>query len=609
MSNKPPNSGFAPIDQHFANLLCRKGASGELFPIFAQLSQTMLKQNSCLIIDNPDTVAALRAENCVTVVSSDNEVELEHLQTPLVLVTTDDNARLFTQRYYAYETRIAREMISRNQPAELGEDGANALREFLSPKDDPLQVIAAVQSCLRQLSIITGGPGTGKTSTVVKILAGLLKANPELRLKMAAPTGKAAMRLSDSVKGAAARLKIKVPTDVSTLHRLLGVRGDGRTYQYHQNNPIPLDVLILDEASMIDLVMFDRLLSALPKTTRLILLGDPRQLPSVESGNVLADLTAQGMIYSKAVLEAIGHFIEQPLPFSASAHIGNHVMANTHCALRTSYRFSDDAAIGQLAKALLEGDQNLIEASAQGEEVTLIEEFSQEDVVTAMGHLYADFLAAAKSSQGAELLLELFERARLLTPVKEGEFGVNQLNEAFESQYFPDTDHYYHGKPIMIERNHYALRLFNGDVGICVQHGSRLEVAFKTSDGSIEYFLPSRLPQHDSCFAMTVHKSQGSEFNQVCLVLPETQQEEFMSRELIYTGVTRCRDHLQIFTSEKLGQTKPHQRITGLKRLLAEDKNAAPITRDAAPKAQKKERKEKPDEPDESDPDGQLDLF
>ncbi|MFN3238878.1 MAG: ATP-binding domain-containing protein, partial [Pseudomonadales bacterium] len=128
------------------------------------------------------------------------------------------------------------------------------------------------------------------------------------------------------------------------------------------------------------------------------------------------------------------------------------------------------------------------------------------------------------------------------------------------------TEPYFHGKPVMIERNHYALRLFNGDVGICVQRGQRIEVAFRGIDGSIEYFLPSRLPQHDTCFAMTVHKSQGSEFDQVCLVLPDTSQEEFISRELVYTGVTRCRQHLTLFTTQPLTNSRPHERISGLRR-------------------------------------------
>ena len=190
--------------------------------------------------------------------------------------------------------------------------------------------------------------------------------------------------------------------------------------------------------------------------------------------------------------------------------------------------------------------------------------FDRADVIEGMDALYGEYLQACRDHASAGELLELFEEARLLTPVKEGDYGVHELNQTFEARHFPDTETYYHGKPIMIEQNHYALRLFNGDVGICVSRDSRIEVAFKNSDGELEYFLPSRLPQHKTCFAMTVHKSQGSEFARVCLVLPETMQEEFISREMIYTGVTRCKQHLHLLTNIDLAKTKNHQRISGL---------------------------------------------
>jgi exodeoxyribonuclease V alpha subunit len=567
------------VDRHFANLLLRKGAAAELGHVFAKLSQTLGQQNSCLPIIDESLLAALSEANCVTEFTSEEARAQHDISTPLVLVRANQSeGYLYTNRFFQYEVRIANAIVSRNQPVANGAARAKALQGFLTDADDPLQVTAATQAVLRQLTIITGGPGTGKTSTVVKILAGLLKAEGDLQIRLAAPTGKAAMRLSESILVAAKRLNLNVPAEVSTLHRLLGVRGDGRSYRYHPNNPLPVDVLILDEASMIDIVMFDRLLAALPQATRLIMLGDPFQLPSVESGCVLGDLTAQGTCYSAGFRQQIAELKEQQLTnIDLAGEPSEHPLADSHCALKTSYRFKDDAGIGRLASLLrsatLPPDET--EDFAHDDAVIIRRQFSPDTVLEAMTELYEQYLKACHEHADAPRLLELFEQARLLTPVKEGDFGVHQLNQRFTVKNFPDAEPYYHGKPVMIEQNHYALRLFNGDVGICVRRGQRIEVAFRSLDGGIEYFLPSRLPQHDTCFAMTVHKSQGSEFDQVCLVLPDTSQEEFISRELVYTGVTRCRQHLTLFTTQALTSSRPHERISGLKRQFELAPNSA----------------------------------
>ncbi len=238
----------------------------------------------------------------------------------------------------------------------------------------------------------------------------------------------------------------------------------------------------------------------------------------MDSGNVLGDLTQQGVVYSDATRLEIMNYCEQPLPAGGE----NHPLVDSHATLKTSYRFKDDAGIGQLDRWLRTqhsestGEQFDLEVASQDDEVTITSGFEPTDVITAMDSLYANYLGACRAQADAFELLEQFEAARLLTPVKEGDYGVNQLNQTFEDRHFPDTETYYHGKPIMIEQNHYALRLFNGDVGVCVERDSSLQVAFKNSSGELEYFLPSRLPQHKTCFAMTVHKSQESEFERVC---------------------------------------------------------------------------------------------
>jgi exodeoxyribonuclease V alpha subunit len=565
--------GFSAIDRHFADMLSRKASvkETELVELFARLSATLGNQNSCLRVDDADLIARLQSLDCVTTRALQHTAEEsneEPIKTPLVLARQSDHALLYTNRFFQYEARISANLAKRNKLVTSSEQQYAALTPYLDDHDDPQQKIAAIQAVTRYLTIITGGPGTGKTSTVVKILAGLLNANAELEILLAAPTGKAAMRLSESIQQAvarlpesAAKLKTMIPSDVSTLHRLLGVRGDGHTFRYNQRNPLIADVLILDEASMIDLVMFDRILAALPDTATLIILGDPGQLPSVDSGNVLADITRQGNAYSDEFRARAKSLADIQLPGPHS----DHRLADAHCQLVTSYRFEDDKGIGLLAKDLNQGRAlNL----ASNNEVTFVANFDMESLMAAMTDLYQNYLQLCQERASAQTLIAAFDQTRLLSPIRDGEFGVNQINELFQNRAFPDSSDYYHGKPVMIMSNHYALRLFNGDIGICVNrstdHEAHIEVAFKNTDGEIEYYLPSRLPQHTTCFAMTVHKSQGSEFDQVLLVLPETKREDFISRELLYTGITRTRSELKIFYSGGQLACQSQSRFSGL---------------------------------------------
>ena len=578
MHNVLLQAGLTSTDRHFADMLSRKSQiqDSDLVLLFARLSQSLGNQNSCLRITDSDLVKRLQEQDCVTSWSPDGQDALPNyadIRTPLVLInpgvgtTSSDHSLLYTNRFFQYESRISENLRRRNRSVENSARQYAALVPYFTDEDDPKQQIAAIQAVTRQLTIITGGPGTGKTSTVVKILAGLLNGDPTLRIKLAAPTGKAAMRLSESIQGAILRLPndapVSVPTDVSTLHRLLGVRGDGQTFKFDQNNPLLADVLILDEGSMIDLVMFDRILKALPANARLIILGDPHQLSSVDSGNVLSDITGQGDCYTDAFRRQVKTFANLDLE-GVDSH---HQLADAHCQLITSYRFQDDQGIGQLAHDLREGQPLKLENNNQ---VTFVPEFDTNRLLNAMAGLYQDYLKLCEQNAEAETLLDTFDKQRLLTPVREGEQGVNQLNEAFESRCFADSASYYHGKPIMIMSNHYALRLFNGDIGICVKRQGRtdqhatIEVAFKNSQGAIEYYLPTRLPQHTSCFAMTVHKSQGSEFDKVLLVLPETTREDFITRELVYTGITRTRSKLTIFHAAESMETKKQIRASGL---------------------------------------------
>jgi exodeoxyribonuclease V alpha subunit len=596
-------SNYSAIDRHFASMLSRKvgEADTDLVKIFMALSSQLRQQHTCLEINDQTTLTNLRDCAAVSEIALSDSLRDESdlvIRAPLVLLNVNDSLGfLYTQRFFAYETRIANSLIARNKSVGDADSNVAALKTFLQAGDHPLQILAATQAVTRRLSMVTGGPGTGKTSTVVKILSALLKAKPNLRIRLAAPTGKAAMRLSESIRSAADRLNTKVPAEVSTIHRLLGMRGDGNSFTYYAKRRLPLDVVILDEASMIDLVMFDRFLAALEPETHIILLGDPKQLPSVDSGSVLSDITAHGSVVSEDYLEHLKRWTDQDVDVKTSLH----PLANSHAMLKTSFRFGADSGIGKLSQWLQSDNGDLSWAESEG--VTVSRQFTQTDVLHTMSDAYGDYLTACRNSDAeADELLDLFDRARLLTPVREGEFGVTQLNQSFEQRHFPDLDNYYHGKPVMIERNHYSLRLFNGDIGICVQRGDKIEVAFRKASGELEYYLPSRLPQHDTCFAMTVHKSQGSEFDEVLLVLPEVQQENFLNKELVYTGVTRCREKLFIFTHTDLHALPQNTRVSALGRRLA-------AFTDSERAANKSKRSTKAAKTSSADSGSQMDLF
>lgn len=577
------------IDHHFANMLVRKSniTNSEVISAIRQLSTALSNQHSCLRLEDRTLIEDLKLIDCVTAIQT-NESQSQTIKTPLVLLELESHALLYTQRYFQYESRIANALTSRNQW--LSKD-ISALAPFLSDSDDPLQQMAAIQAMTRQLVVISGGPGTGKTSTVVKCLAGLLSAEPGLNIKLAAPTGKAAMRLSESIRQAKSRLANvpeQMPDEATTLHRLLGVRGDGNSFRHNRHNPISTDVLILDEASMIDLVMFDRVLDALPPSARLIMLGDPAQLPSVESGSVLADITAQGNCFS----EEYKTFLEASCNVSLESVDGQHLLADVHCELRTSFRFDDQAGIGKLAKTLRQGGPLVSEDNPQ---VQFHQTTDKASIMQPMVTLYAAYLKICRGEATTAELFDAFDQCRLLTPLRDGEMGVTRLNDAFEDENFPDTPGYYHGKPVMIMRNHYALRLFNGDIGICVQRGDKIEVAFRTASGEFEYYAPARLPQHETCYAMTVHKSQGSEFDQVLLLVPTMDRDDFLSRELLYTGVTRTKSQLAIYYQDaEPGQLQSHARYSGLRLRFGTVEADVPATKE-------------PPKPDDSEP--QLDLF
>ena len=491
---------------------------------------------------------------------------------PLIL----SGDRLFLHSHYLMEKEVAAMITRRNQPQLSQREGV--IRDFLNQSFGDLppssgeapvdfQRLAVFQAATRNLAIITGGPGTGKTFVVAKIMALLRALAPGIDIRLAAPTGKAAMRLMESLSPGGDEL------EAVTLHRLLGMRRDGRTFRYGEDNPVPVDALIIDEASMVDLAMMHRVLSALPEHARLILLGDPHQLPSVETGNVLGDLCAGEPSFSPAFRKAAAACVG---PLQPGGKPGRLTDAITR--LEKNYRFAADSAIGKLAAAIKSGVANLREAAVDDAiEVRDVAALSPEHCAAQLLPNWGDYLRLlGEPGAGAAELLKAFEQCRILCSHRRGFPGVEAINRAIElrleqqGRKSPGA-RYFHGQPILITRNDYNLRLFNGDLGICVRQGDAWQVAFPFP-GGLQYFPTPRLPAHETCYAMTVHKAQGSEFDHALLILPAmSAHQELLTRELAYTAVTRCKERVTIYCKESDWQTimrETAQRVSGMSEFL-----------------------------------------
>ncbi len=445
---------------------------------------------------------------------------------PLVLV----DSRLYLARYFCYERRLSEKMAGLAAVSYSINNMDGLLRRFfLAPEAEQDQQREAARVALNKgLCIISGGPGTGKTTTVVKIVALLLTHyGPTFRIALAAPTGKAAMRLKESVAAQIPLLPVEnevkevIPREARTLHRLLGVRKYSPLFTHSSKRPLPWDAVIVDEASMVDLALMGKLADALSQGTRLILLGDKDQLASVESGAVLS--------------ECIG------------------VLSENVVELHTAHRFN--AEISTLAGFIRDGDGNATTMIIEDEKVSSILK-AEGDWLVGCADRYEQYLRQARSACDPEALpalFQLFNSFRILCTLKNGPSGVAGINEKIEKilsarGFASGKQRWYPGRPVIVSRNDYNLGLYNGDIGICLPEfpGSQsFFVWFEREAGVFRRFMPVRLPSHETAWALTVHKSQGSEFREVMVVLPETDHQ-LLSRELLYTAVTRAREKVFI---------------------------------------------------------------
>ncbi len=548
---------------------------------------------------------------------------------PLVLGGTAHAPLLYLRRYAGYEKRVGQGLLQR--ASELLPVPEAAARRWLdrffvpisqAPAETDWQKVACAVALHARLSVITGGPGTGKTYTAARLLALLLalhEGDSPLRVALAAPTGKAAARLKQSIDNALTSLQDQVPEGsgldlntliarmgpARTLHSLLGARPDTRQFRHHAANPLDVDVLIVDEASMVHLEMMDALLQALPATARLVLLGDKDQLASVEAGAVLGDLCRDAAAgrYSADTAQFVQNVAGQTLPAEYRSAGAALLLAQQTVMLRQSRRFK--GAIGQLALAVNRGDA----AAARTAFDAAVGAVSSPGSVSALLALqptspqavcdlalgahgqpsYADYLRFMQQwpeGQGTDThtawvrsVLQAFERFRILCAVHQGDWGTQGLNAAVQkaladADLLKVTGEWFAGRPVMVTRNDAQLGVFNGDVGVVLpNHEGKLKVWFLDGE-ALRSVSVMRLAQVETAFVMTVHKSQGSEFEHTALVLPPGGAE-VLSRELVYTGITRAREQFTLLEAEagllEAAMARPSVRASGLAQGWSQD--------------------------------------
>lgn len=503
--------------------------------------------------------------------------------------------RLYLRRYWQFEQQLAdaiRSILHRTVAIDLSK-GQEIIAQ-LFPGEESVngeldwQKIAVANALGRQFSIIAGGPGTGKTFTVTKLLAALqaLSAN-SLRIAMIAPTGKAAQRLNESIQKAKSYLceqympsveSLKsIPDTASTVHRLLGVQPGSHNFRHNEHRQLPFDVVLVDEISMIDLPLMTRLFRAISQQCRIIMLGDADQLPSVAAGSVLSDLAPEKQPgYSRLNARQLKALTGFDVPIAETAY--DHLTV-----LQKSHRFEGGGEIGQLAAQVISGDAKTSWAVLKkGQQQVAIA--SNESLITWLEALVEQYYGPLFASETGQHLsvLEAFEQLkqfRFLATMRLGEQGVNRINDYVESYLrrqglITSGNDFYPGRPIMVTENHYHVGLYNGDTGLLwPNEQGKLQAAFmqhnarESSDEAIRWLSIGRLPRIETVYAMTIHKTQGSEFSHVALILPQ-QDSPVLSRELLYTGITRASKQLTIWGEKsifELGVERKIQRFSGLR--------------------------------------------
>jgi exodeoxyribonuclease V alpha subunit len=592
----------------------------KLAPYFYALSKKMEDGNICISIDN--------LPQDLTFWHDFGEIDLSNISfqsnsflignsfkdnKPFVL----HNQNLYIARNEFYEARIVEQLNElakknekdfeerRNKLLEiksfvscLQSNDAN-LQDFEANEKPDWQLVAVIQGFLHNITIITGGPGTGKTTTVAKILSLLNKVDKDLSLALIAPTARAGARMKESLLNTIKDTKNRhlgidnLVNDLksTTIHRLLGSIHDSPFFKHHAENPLEQDVIIVDESSMIGAGLFAKLLDAIKPGARLILLGDSEQLASVDAGSLFGDLC-------KALQENENKFLPEHLNFLNSflekeRNIDDNyklVTSKSHLderlvRLKKTYRYDQKSKMGQFTKAVIKGrEEDLSAILEMKEDSLLLDENYDEQIFTDFVNGYQEYLQEENKDEA----LKSFNKLRVLCAVRQGEQGIYAINRKIENQLkkkfeLASKDGFYHNQPIMVTMNNPTLNLFNGDVGIVRKdENGQLKAYFhKDTDGeadnvenndnsretNLKAINPALISNWETVFAMTIHKSQGSEFDKVLVILPKQKENRLLTRELLYTGVTRAKTKAIVQASLELVQQTTKEavnRVSGI---------------------------------------------
>lgn len=596
-----------PIDSAAGRCLLDLDDAGDpaMGLLAAAASLAVSQGHSCLPLDRLEDVLAEAAPEGLRLPPLPGRAALsEALRSSPWAAPADDAAvmpllhdaeRVWLGRYFHYERQVARALrarVTQDDAAADADDLRTQLQPFfpLHPGEADWQAVAALTGLLSPLTVITGGPGTGKTTTVLWLLAAwmsgcLARGQSMPRVRLAAPTGKAAARLGESMRERVAGLAVDeavraaIPREASTLHRLLGVRRGSTRFRHHAAHPLDADLVVVDEVSMVDLPLMARLLDALAPGTRLVLLGDRDQLASVEAGNVLA-----------AICTAAGGGAVSPQRAALTVAVtGTRIDADPHAppfadtvvGLRRSHRFGAESGLGQLSALIRSGDAGAVRRGLETHAFAHVQ-WDPDSVprpAAALLERHLDAFAALAGYRDPRQALARADAQRILTALREGPSGSRTLNAVFEHALrqrlgIDAAQSAYPGRLVLVTRNDYGTELFNGDIGIVLPEPEGTMCCwFPAVDGGVRRVALAALPEHESAYAMTIHKSQGSEFDAVTLVLPPVDAR-ILGRELLYTGITRARREVTLIAGmDVLERTicRSTRRHSGLAAMLGGD--------------------------------------
>ena len=613
------SEAFSSLDKHFAMfmgrlalnhnlavsmaaaLVSRKTGEGNICLELAEFAGRPLKLGS-LKRSQEEYTCPLLPDWAEQLIQS-GVAELGAGETPLVL---DENNRLYLRRYWQYENSISNFIRERATPF-LHDLNVSGLRKDLielfqsqSPGEIDWQAIAAIAAVTRLFTVISGGPGTGKTTTVARILAlltGQWRNNrQQLRILLGAPTGKAVSRLQQAIVAAGLLQSGSASLQAATLHRMLGYIPNSPYFRHNAESPLAADIIVIDEASMVDLPLLAKLMAAVPPSARLILLGDRHQLASVQPGSVLGDICHAEIMpkFSSQFCQLMAELCSYSIaPSSPSLKkTASPSLQDSFVELGRNYRFHPESSIARLSTAVKEGNgERALDLLLHTDDGSIV--WSEISAPTELGKQLqrspdvCQFTSMQQNLEPESCFMQL-DSFRILCALRTGPFGMERVNTLLEQQLLQQVQNHlnchssgrFEGKknvlpfhPVMVTENDYNLQLFNGDVGLILPDPAdkrSLRAFFRGDSGGVRDLAPSLLPAYETVFAMTVHKSQGSEFNRVLLILPDLDSP-LLTRELLYTAITRAREKVEIWGKKSIfvsGVKRQIRRISGLNEAL-----------------------------------------